>query len=73
MKANSKAVKSTRGSLFQPVPLANLVKAPLRELFWGLPESSLLEEAKARIEAALDLAAQCCQVEVCPESLPAAA
>ena len=31
-------------------PVASLIGAPLRELFWGIPESRLLEEAKLRIE-----------------------
>jgi len=34
-------------------PASHLLKAPLRELFWGIPESRLLDEAKARIDSLL--------------------
>lgn len=37
-------------------PVSSLVEAPLKELFWGLPESRLLEEAKLRIENAVSAA-----------------
>jgi hypothetical protein len=32
---------------------AEILSAPLRELFWGLPESSLVEEARARVDRAV--------------------
>jgi hypothetical protein len=55
----TKSLKENRCGLrlFQPVPLASLVKAPLKELFWGLPESSLANDAQQRIEAMLSNAA----------------
>jgi hypothetical protein len=34
-------------------PAASLLKAPLRDLFWGLPDSNLLEEARQRVEGAI--------------------
>ena len=37
-------------------PAAALLRAPLRELFWGLPESSLLEEARQRVETVVAIA-----------------
>ena len=45
----------------QPIPLfaqpaADLLKTPLRDLFWGLPESNLLEEARQRVENVLSIA-----------------
>ena len=36
--------------------VSSLVEAPLRELFWGLPESRLLDDAKQRIETAMNAA-----------------
>ena len=46
------AKKKSKNRLM-PEPVSNLLQAPLRELFWGLPESRLLEEAKIRIEGAI--------------------
>jgi hypothetical protein len=37
-------------------PAAELIGPPLRELFWGSPESSLLQEARDRVERVLDAA-----------------
>jgi hypothetical protein len=37
-------------------PAAELIGPPLRELFWGLPESSLLQDARDRVERVLDAA-----------------
>ena len=37
-------------------PATALLKAPLRELFWGLPDSNLLEEARQRVENVLSVA-----------------
>ena len=53
------AAKKSKNRLMSE-PVAKLIQAPLRELFWGLPESRLLEEAKIRIEGAINsaLAAQ---------------
>jgi len=42
--------KSQRVPLFAQ-PASTLLNAPLRELFWCLPESRLLEEARQRVEA----------------------
>ena len=39
----------------QPLPLFAL-KTPLRDLFWGLPDSNLLEEARQRVENVLSMA-----------------
>lgn len=49
------ATKKSKNRLM-PEPVANLLQAPLKELFWGLPESRLLEEAKLRIEGAINSA-----------------
>ena len=51
----SVATKKSKNRLMSE-PIANLLQAPLRELFWGLPESRLLEEAKIRIEGAINSA-----------------
>jgi hypothetical protein len=49
------AVQIQRIPLFAQ-PAASLLKAPLRELFWGLPESNLLEEARQRVESVVAIA-----------------
>ena len=49
------ATKKSKNRLMSE-PVSKLLQAPLRELFWGLPESRLLEEAKIRIEGALNSA-----------------
>jgi hypothetical protein len=49
------AVKTQRIPLFAQ-PAASLLKTPLRELFWGLPESNLLEEARQRVESVMAIA-----------------
>lgn len=49
------AIKKSKNRLVSE-PVSKLLQAPLRELFWGLPESRLLEEAKLRIEGALNSA-----------------
>ena len=49
------ATKKSKNRLMSE-PVAKLLQAPLRELFWGLPESRLLEEAKIRIESAINSA-----------------
>jgi hypothetical protein len=53
MKTKSLKEKLARVWWFQPVPISKLVEALLKELFWGLPESSLANEAQQRIEAML--------------------
>ena len=50
--AASEPAKSQRVPLFSESAAA-LIKAPLRELFWGLPESGVLEEARQRVEATI--------------------
>jgi len=54
MVVNAATRKSRNRLMAEPV--ARLVEAPLRELFWGLPESRLLDEAKERIENAINAA-----------------
>ena len=49
------ASKKSRNRLMSE-SLSSLVEAPLRELFWGLPESRLLDEAKQRIEKVMNAA-----------------
>jgi len=49
------ASKKTRNRLMSE-SVSSLVEAPLRELFWGLPESRLLDEAKQRIENVVNAA-----------------
>jgi len=49
------ATKKSKNRLMSE-PVSKLLQAPLRELFWGLPESRLLEEAKIRIEGAINTA-----------------
>lgn len=49
------ARKCARNRLM-PESVASLVEAPLRELFWGIPESRLVEEATRRLQVALDAA-----------------
>jgi hypothetical protein len=41
--------KTQRMPLFVQ-PAAGILKAPLRDLFWGIPESQLLDEARQRVE-----------------------
>jgi hypothetical protein len=53
MKTKALTKKVARVWQFQPVPISKLVEGPLKELFWGLPESSLANEAQQRIEAML--------------------
>jgi hypothetical protein len=50
--SNHSAATSQRVPLFMQ-PAASLLKAPLRDLFWGLPDSNLLEEARQRVEGAI--------------------
>ena len=52
--ANAASKKSRNRLMSESV--SSLVEAPLRELFWGLPESRLLDEAKQRIENAVNAA-----------------
>lgn len=49
------SVKNQRIPLFAQ-PAAALLKSPLRELFWGLPESNLIEEARQRVESVVAMA-----------------
>ena len=51
----SAASKKSRNRLMSE-SVSSLVEAPLRELFWGLPESRLLDEAKQRIENVVNAA-----------------
>jgi hypothetical protein len=53
MKTKSLKKKLARVCWLQPMPISKLVEAPLKELFWGLPESSLANDAQQRIEAML--------------------
>jgi hypothetical protein len=52
--ANAASKKSRNRLMSESV--SSLVEAPLRELFWGLPESRLLDEAKQRIENVVNAA-----------------
>ena len=52
--ANAASKKSRNRLMSESV--SSLVEAPLRELFWGLPESRLLDEAKQRIEKVMNAA-----------------
>ena len=51
-------------------PVSSLVEAPLKELFWGLPESRLLEEAKLRIESAVTAAMSAPMLVIEPDDQP---
>ncbi len=42
-------------------PLTGLLEAPLHELFWSPPETSMVEEATQRIAALLQAAANAVQ------------
>jgi hypothetical protein len=55
--ANAATRKSSRNRLM-PESVASLVEAPLKELFWGIPESRLVEEASQRLDLALGAAAR---------------
>ena len=52
--ANAASKKSRNRLMSESV--SSLVEAPLRELFWGVPESRLLDEAKQRIENVVNAA-----------------
>ena len=56
MNTKSSSNQPARARSFRPVQIANLAQAPLHELFWVRPESSLLNEAKARLDTALRVA-----------------
>ena len=49
----SRSRPSRRSKQIDPQALAALRAAPLRELFWAADESSMVLEARARIEAIL--------------------
>jgi hypothetical protein len=49
------AAHSQRIPLFAH-PAGMLLQVPLRNLFWGLPESKLVEEARQRVEKVVALA-----------------
>ena len=51
----AKARKCARNRLMSE-SVASLVEAPLHELFWGIPESRLVEEASRRLQSVLDAA-----------------
>jgi hypothetical protein len=52
---------ATVASMRTPPPLDSLVEAPLRELFWSPPQTSMLEEATERISNLLTAAANAVQ------------
>jgi hypothetical protein len=50
---DARATKSRRGVRIQSESVAALRQARLRELFWAAEDSSLVDDARARIEALL--------------------
>jgi hypothetical protein len=54
---SARTTKNRRGFRIQSESVTALRQAPLRELFWAAEESSLVDDARARIEAVLANAA----------------
>lgn len=54
----------TLGANSSDASSAEIANAPLRQLFWGEPQTTLVEEATARVEQALRTCAESIDVQL---------